>query len=137
MATFLQLGDPGRKETPPRLREEFRQRRPRAAAATEFARALDAFNLSQLRVARLFGVNVRTIRRWRSGDRTIPTGVGILIRLMVVKAVSVEQLERAAAPISARTNGSAEPRLPAPLLVAPTPAPTLANPDLTTAQKVW
>ena len=60
-------------------------------------------------------------------------------------AVTVAQVEQAAVPIPARTNGSAKPGPPAPLLVAPAPeqsvvaraeAAALADPGLTTAEKV-
>jgi hypothetical protein len=39
----------------------------------------------------------------------VPHGVRILIRLMADGVVTVEQIERAAVPISARLNGGAEP----------------------------
>ena len=60
-------------------------------------------------------------------------------------AVTVAQVEQAAVAIPARTNGSAKPEPPAPLLGAPAPeqsaaapaeAAALADPGLTTAEKV-
>jgi len=118
MTTF----DPGREETLPR------RRRPRAAATTEFARALDVLNLTQLRAAQLFGVNVRHIRRWGRGDRRVPRGVGIVLRLLAAGAVSIDQVERAAVLIPARTNGNGGTKAtpPAPLRVAPEPEPAPA-----------
>ena len=59
--------------------------------------------------------------------------------------MTIDQVEQAAVAIPARTNGSAKPGPPAPLLVAPAPeqsavapaeAATLADPGLTTAEKV-
>jgi hypothetical protein len=112
---------------------------------TEFRETLDALGLAQQRVARLFNVGVRSVRRWRDGARRIPCGVDILLRLMACGAVSIDEVERAAVAIPARTNGDAKPEPPAPLPGAPAPeqsaaAPTeavaLADPGLSTAEKV-
>ena len=46
MATFIQSGDPGREETPPRLREDLKQRHQRATAADEFRAMLNALGLT-------------------------------------------------------------------------------------------
>jgi DNA-binding transcriptional regulator YdaS (Cro superfamily) len=126
---LVQLNDPGREETPPRLREDLKQRRRRAAATTEFGAALDAIGFPQNRVAKLFGISCRHVRRWRHGDRRVPRAVRLVINLLVTGAVSIDQVEQAAVAVSVRTNGSAEPRPPAPLLVepAPAPAPTLTD----------
>jgi hypothetical protein len=70
MAILVQSGDPGRKETPPRLREDLKQQHQRATAATEFARTLGVLNIAQRRVARLFNVTPRHIRRWQHGNRS-------------------------------------------------------------------
>ena len=113
-------------------------------ARTEFRATLDALGIAQHRVAQLFGVGPRSIRRWQDGDRRVPCGVGIVVRLLACGAVTVDQVEAAVA-IPARTNGSAKPEPPAPLLVAPAPeqsaaapaeAAALADPGLTTAEKV-
>jgi len=44
-----------------------RRRRPRAAATTEFGRALAAFGIKHRSVARWFHTSERNIRRWKSG----------------------------------------------------------------------
>jgi DNA-binding transcriptional regulator YiaG len=115
-----------------------------SVATTEFRAIVGALGIAQHRVARLFGVGARSIRRWRAGERRIPCGVDILLRLMVCGAVTIDQIE-AVVPIPTRTNGDAKPEPPAPLPGAPAPeqsaaAPAetvaLADPDLTTAEKV-
>lgn len=145
MAILVQSDDPGRKEAPPRLREDLRQRYQRATAADEFRETRDALGLTQHRVAQLFGVGPRSIRRWQRGDRRIPRGVGIVLRLLAAGVVTISQIEQAAVPIPARTNGGPKPESLAPLPVAPAPeqptlaraeATTLAAPGLTTAEKV-
>ena len=116
-----------------------------AVAATEFRATLAALGIAQHRVARLFGVGPRSVRRWQDGDRRVPCGVSLVVRLLACGAVTVDQVEQVAVAIPARTNGSAKPEPPAPLLVAPAPeqsalaraeAATLADPGLTTAEKV-
>ena len=146
MAILVQSGDPGREETPPRLRENLRRRPQRAAAATEFARTLDMLDVTQLRIARLFGTTPRTIRRWRDGTRRTQRGVDIVLRLLAAGAITVAQVEEAAAdPAPARANGGgAKGEPPAPRHAAPAPkqpalAPrrartaTLADPSPTTS----
>src|SRR5262249_4979631 len=83
-----------------------------SAAATEFRAALDALNITQRHAAQLFAVNPRHIRRWRSGDRRVPHAVGIVLRLLAMGAVTIDQIEQAAVPALARTNGSAQPEPP-------------------------
>jgi DNA-binding transcriptional regulator YiaG len=39
---------------------------------TDFRAALDRLGLSQQAVARLWGLNPRTVRRWLAGDQDIP-----------------------------------------------------------------
>jgi GcrA cell cycle regulator len=79
-------------------------------APTEFRETLGALGLAQHRLARLFGVGARSIRRWRRGDRRTPCGVGIVLRLLATGAVSIDQVEQAA-----QTNGSVKPRPLAPV----------------------
>ena len=79
--------------------------------AAELRATLDTLGVTQRRAARLFNVSPRHIRRWRSGDRRVPHAVGIVCNLLTMGAVTVEQAE-AAAPVSARTNGSAKGELP-------------------------
>jgi len=111
-----------------------------SAATTEFRAALNGLGLTQHHIARLFTVNPRTVRHWRYGDRRLPRGVAIVLRLLATGVVTVEQVE-AAALVSTQTNDGAKPEPPAPLRVEPAPeqsalAPTLADPSLTTAEKI-
>jgi hypothetical protein len=85
-------------------------------ATTEFHATLSALGLAQDRVAKVFGVGPRSVRRWQHGDRRVPCGVRIVLRLLAAGAVTLAQVEQAAAPIPVRTNGSAEPESPALLL---------------------
>jgi hypothetical protein len=139
MAILVHAGD---LETPPRPREVLRQRHRRAAATTEFARALDALGITQRQAARLFNVNVRHVRRWRHGDRHVPRGVSIVLNLLIAQKVTLAEVEQAAASIPVQTNGGAKPGQPASRFVAPAPDPfalvraeatTLTNLDQTTA----
>jgi hypothetical protein len=135
----------------PKLHSMFglRRRRPRAAATTEFGTALDTLGLPQNRVAKLFGVSCRHIRRWQHGDRTVPRAVRLVINLLVAGAISIDQVEQAAAVSApARTNGHAEPepparlrdepepKPPAPLCIEPAPAPVPVC-ELTSAVCHW
>jgi hypothetical protein len=115
-----------------------------AVAKTEFREILGALGITQHHVAKLFNVGARSIRRWRDGERRIPCGVDILLRLAVSGCVTIDQIEQAAVAIPARMTGSAKPGPPAPLLVsapeqsaaAPAVAAALADPGPTTAEKV-
>jgi DNA-binding transcriptional regulator YdaS (Cro superfamily) len=116
------------------------------AEATEFRAACGVLGIAQHHAAELFGVSPRSVRRWQAGDRRVPYGVAILFRLLAAGVVTLAQIEQAAVPIPARTNGSGEPKPPAPLLVEPAPkqsalaraqAATPAGPGLTTAEKVY
>ena len=115
-----------------------------SAATTEFRAALNGLGLTQHHIARLFTVNPRTVRHWRYGDRRLPRGVAIVLRLLATGVVTVEQVE-AAALVSTQTNDGAKPEPPAPLLVEPAldqsalaraRAAARADPGLTTAEKV-
>jgi len=108
MATFIQSGDPEREKTPPRPREDLRRRPQRAATATELRATLAELGIAQGHAARLFSVSPRHIRRWRSGDRRLPHGVGIVLRLLATEAVTLDQVEQAALPAPAQANGDAE-----------------------------
>jgi hypothetical protein len=105
-------------------------------AAIEFRETLGVLGLAQERVAEIFGVESRNIRRWRRGDRPIPRGVQIVVRLLAAGVVTVAQVEQAAAPVLARTNGSAELEPPAFLGEPALEAATLVDSILTTAEKV-
>lgn len=76
-----------------------------SVATTEFHEMLSALGLAQHRVAQLFGVSPRSVRRWQYGDRRVPCGVGIVLRLLAAGTVTVAQVEQAV-PIPARTWGS-------------------------------
>jgi len=92
-----------------------------STAATEFARTLGVLDIAQHRVARWFGVNARSIRRWRDGTRRAQRGVDIVLRLLAAGAITIAQVEAAAAgPAPARTNGT-KPEPPAPLRAEPAP----------------
>jgi hypothetical protein len=96
-------------------------------APTEFHEALGALGIAQQRVAALFGVAPRSVRRWQHGKRRVPCGVGIVLRLLAAGAVTVDQVEQAAAPLSARTNGGAKSEPP---VVEPPSERTLVEPAL-------
>ena len=108
-----------------------------SAAATKFR----ALNITQRRLAQLFAVKERTVRHWRYGDRHLPRGVAILVHLLAAGAITVAQIEQAAAaavpsPAHTRTDGKAEPEPPAPYPVEPAPAQTQTALAPTLAQKV-
>jgi len=134
MTILVHSGAPERGKTPLRLREDLRQRPQRAAAATEFRATLAEFGITQCRAARLFGVGPRSIRRWAHGDRRTPRGVNIVLRLLATGAVTVAQVEQAAAPLSIRTNGSVKPEPLIPVRPAPkqaaASAPVRTNGDI-------
>jgi hypothetical protein len=117
-----------------------------SAAATEFRATLDALGLAQCRVARWLGVSPRSVRRWQHGDRHVPRGVGIVLRLLAAEMITIDQVEKVAVPNPIWTNDSAK---KAPLLraepapeeqpaLAPRRAKTaaLANSSLTVAERV-
>jgi hypothetical protein len=136
---LVQLNDPGRKETPPRLREDRGRRHPRVTAANEFGAAIVTLGITQRRVAELFGTSPRHVRRWQSGARRVPRGVAIVLNLLTTGTVTIEQVAAASTP--AKTNGRAKAALPA-SLVEPTPEPraeaaTVADLNLSTAAKVY
>ena len=55
-------------------------------ATYEFHTTLGALGIA--RVAQLFGVGPRSVRRWRDGDRRVPRGVDILVHLLATGATS-------------------------------------------------
>jgi transcriptional regulator with XRE-family HTH domain len=92
-----------------------------SAAATEFRTTLKALGLTQHRVAKVFGVDARSIRRWQHGDRRIVPAIRIVFRLLAAKVITIDQVEAAADPSPIWTNGGAKEEPPAPLRVAPPP----------------
>jgi len=121
-------------DAPERGEVPLRQRRPRAAATTEFGAALTTLGLPQNRVAKLFGVSCRHIRRWQHGNRTVPRAVRLVINLLVAGAISIDQVEAAAQTngvkpaLPARLRDEPEPKPPTPCLVEPAPAPAALTP---------
>ena len=93
----------------------------RSVARTEFGAALAGLGLAQDRVARLFNVHARAIRRWETGASSTPTGAAIVIGLLVAKMVTVEEVERVA--VQRAKLGA-----PAPLPPLVAPAPTSVAP---------
>jgi hypothetical protein len=75
-------------------------------APAEFHLAVNTLGIAQGRVAELFGVGARSVRRWQRGDRRTPIGIGILFCLLQTGAVTIAQVEAVA-----RTNGG-EPEAP-------------------------
>lgn len=60
--------------------------------ATQFRTALDRLGLSQVGAARLLGADGRTARRWALGERSVPTPVAILLRLMLVGKITADDI---------------------------------------------
>jgi hypothetical protein len=56
--------------------------------AQEYRAALEALQITQLDAGELFNVGARTSRRWASGEARVPTSVAMLLRLMLRKQVS-------------------------------------------------
>ena len=113
---------------------------PEKPHATEFRAVLGGLGITQHRLAQLFGVGARSVRRWRDGERRVPCGVDIVLRLLAAGMVTIAEVERAAVTIPARTNGSAKRSAPASLRVEPAPEQSalvqIADPGRTTAEKV-
>jgi hypothetical protein len=91
-----------------------------STAATEFRATLGALNITQTRIARLFNVTTRHVRRWQHGERNVPHTVGLVVNLLAAGVITVSQAE-AAAPAPARTNGRTKSKPPAPVRVEPEP----------------
>jgi hypothetical protein len=84
-----------------------------SVATTEFHETLGALGIAQQRVAKLFGVGPRSVRRWQNGDRRIPCGVDIIVRLLAAGTVTFAQLEQAA--VRSAPEQTAAPNLNRPL----------------------
>jgi DNA-binding transcriptional regulator YiaG len=63
--------------------------------AIQFSAAIARLGLSQVGTARLFNANDRTVRRWISGDRTVPDAVGVILRLLIANKITIEDVESA------------------------------------------
>lgn len=62
--------------------------------AKQFQAAIDRLGLTQVGAARLFGYDARTARRWKEADAT-PPAVSILLRLLLAKTITIEDVEAA------------------------------------------
>jgi GcrA cell cycle regulator len=112
-------------------------------AVTEFHEILGTLGIAQHRVAKWFGVGPRSVRRWRDGTRHVPRAVDIVCNLLIMKVVTIEQVERAAAaiPAPAKTSGVKPERpvvepMSAQAVLARTEAATLVDPGSTTVAAV-
>jgi len=62
----------------------------------EFRAALDRLGLSQVRAAKLFGVDQKAARNWAAGRNKVPYSVAILLRLMVDRKIAPDDLRQTA-----------------------------------------
>jgi len=61
--------------------------------ANQFRAALDRLGLSQAAAAALVGADPRTGRRWALDERAVPECVAILLRLLLAKKITVDDIE--------------------------------------------
>lgn len=59
----------------------------------QFRAAIEQLELSQVKAAALVGVDARTGRRWALGETTVPEAVAILLRLLMAKKITVEDVK--------------------------------------------
>jgi hypothetical protein len=78
------------------------------------------------RFAELFGYSPRSVRHWQRGDRPIPHGTGVLLRLLAEGTIGIADVEAAAAP------GANEAATPNPQTMEP-PAAGPVAPEMTSA----
>jgi hypothetical protein len=64
--------------------------------ANQFRAAIARLDLSQVGAARLVGADPRTGRRWALGERPVPECVGILLRLLLAKKITIKDVEEVA-----------------------------------------
>jgi len=81
-------------------------------SAAEFGTVLNTLGLAQTRVAEIFDVTPRHVRRWKHGDRRLPHAVAIVIRLLAAGAITLDQIEKVVASAPIQTNGRTKPRPP-------------------------
>jgi hypothetical protein len=62
----------------------------------EYRAALDKLGLSQLAAGELFCVGPRTSRRWALKEARIPAAVAILLRLLLKKKITLEDVREVA-----------------------------------------
>ena len=122
------------------LRRALDRLQPEKPHATEFRATLASLGITQHRVAQLFGVGPRSVRRWQAGDRRVPFGVAIVLRLLAAGVVTITQVEQVAVSTPAQTNGGGAPLRIEPTSEQPALAPAegaaFADPGPTTAEKV-
>lgn len=63
--------------------------------ANQFRSAIDRLGLSQAGAASLVGADPRTGRRWALGERPVPVCVAILLKLLLAKKITIEDVEKA------------------------------------------
>jgi DNA-binding transcriptional regulator YdaS (Cro superfamily) len=63
----------------------------------QFRDIIGALGLSQLRASKLFGVDARTGRRWALGERSVPTTVAMLLRLVLSGKITVQDIRESGA----------------------------------------
>jgi hypothetical protein len=95
-----------------------------SVAPTEFCAALDMLGIAPRRLAQLFSIDERSVRRWRDGGRRVPRGVAVVVGLLVAKVATLEEVEQ----VAIRANGSAGLGAPAALPVAPAVEPSVVAP---------
>ena len=59
----------------------------------QYRAALATLDISQVKAAHLLGVDPRTSRAWALDQSKIPPAVAILLRLMVAKKITPEDVE--------------------------------------------
>lgn len=60
---------------------------------TQYRAAIDKLELSQVKAAKLVGVDERTSRRWALGQTSVPEAVAILLRLLMAKKITIEDVK--------------------------------------------
>lgn len=60
----------------------------------QFRTAIAALGMSQVAAAAFLGTTDRQARRWAAGDAEIPKPVEMLLRLMVSKKLTPEEVDR-------------------------------------------
>jgi hypothetical protein len=63
--------------------------------ANQFRAALAKVKLSQVKAAKLFGVNERTARRWALSERPVPEDVADDLRNLALGRLTVQEIENA------------------------------------------
>lgn len=63
--------------------------------ANQFRTAIEKLGLSQVGAARLVGADPRTCRRWALDERPVPECVAILLRLLLAKKITIQDVEGA------------------------------------------